>query len=84
MLRAAPITDEDQEMRVLERALHSEIKCEVLTDQLRGIPPLLLSRGPSCLGPYSGIFQKGLSRWVSLGQGARPTRSVQTDCVFKG
>ena len=24
----------------------------------RGIPSLLLSRGPSCLGPYSGIFQK--------------------------
>ena len=39
----------------------------------RGIPPLLLSRGPGCLGPYSGIFQKGLARWVSLGQGARPT-----------
>ena len=24
----------------------------------RGSPPLLLSRGPGCLGPYSGIFQK--------------------------
>ena len=32
----------------------------------RGIPPLLLSRGPGCLGPYSGIFQKGLTCWVSL------------------
>ena len=28
----------------------------------RGSPPLLLSRGPSCLGPYSGIFQKDQNR----------------------
>ena len=28
----------------------------------RGSPPLLLSRGPGCLGPYSGIFQKDQNR----------------------
>ena len=39
----------------------------------RGSPPLLLSRGPSCLGSYSGIFQKDLDRRGPLGQGARPT-----------
>ena len=35
VISAVPITEEDQETRVWERALHSEIKCEVLADQLR-------------------------------------------------
>ena len=35
IVATVPITEEDQETRVWERALHSEIKCEVLADQLR-------------------------------------------------
>ena len=34
---AVPLTEEEQAIRMLERALLGEIKCEVMTDQLRNV-----------------------------------------------
>ena len=37
IISSVPISEEDQGIRILERALLGEIKCEVMTDQIRNV-----------------------------------------------